>query len=244
MPMPFFDRSNAKLPDELKDASQEELLEAVRFFKENKEKFSATATELETTKQNLANIEAQDKETKARLAAMEAELAAARQPPPSPTQPEAPTDFFTDPDKAFNQRQQPRDMIMLNTAAQVAQITFEGGLLNEPGRFGDDPKVYKKYQKEIADLMRREPLVNQTNPQAWKNAFLLIKGLHGDEISDARKNQDAVFFGETPRPAVAPEAKPVDEVTDDDRAAAKKYGITPEEVLSSRKSLKIMPMGQ
>lgn len=241
--MAFFDKTNARLPDELKDASQEELIEAIKFYKEGREKLTQTSAELETTRQTLANVETQFNDTRTRLSTLEANIAAEnakrQQPPPSP---ERSTDFFEDPEKAFNQRQGPRDMYMLETRAQVAQMNFEGGLLAEPGRFGDDPKVYKKYRNEVVDLIRREPLVNQANSQVWKNAFLLIKGLHSDEIADARKSQDAAFFGEQPKTAVSADTKPVDEVTDEDRRAAQRYGLTPEEILASRKTLKIMPV--
>lgn len=245
--MAFFDRSNARTPEELRDASQEELLEAVKFYKENKDKVPQISSELETTKQSLANMEVQHNETKNKLASLEQGIVEAQrqrhQPPPQ--SPDEPVDFFSDPDKAFNQRQGPRDMLILNTRAQVAQMGFEGGLLNEPGRFGDDPKVYKKYQKEVTELMAKEPLVNQGNPQVWKNAFLLVKGLHADEIHEARKTNVGEFFGETPKPSVSPDTKPTDEVTDEDRKAAQRYGnITPEEVMASRKSLKIMPAGE
>ena len=242
--MAFFDRNNARTPDELREASQEELLEAVKFYKENKDKVPQISGELETTKQSLASIEAQHTETKNKLAALEQSIMEAQRQrhTPQPQTPDAPVDFFDDPDKAFNQRQGPRDALLLNTRAQVAQMGFEGGLLNEPGRFGDDPKVYKKYQKEVVDLMQKEPLVNQGNPQVWKNAFLLVKGLHADEIHDARKANDGEFFGEVPKTKVSPDTKPVDEVTDADKEAAKRYGITPEEVLASRKSIKIMPV--
>lgn len=242
--MPWFDKSDARVPDEIRDARPEELIEAVKFYKENKDKVPQISSELETTKQSLASIEAQHNETKNKLASLEQGIQEAqRQRHTSPKDPEAPVDFFDDPDKAFNQRQGPRDMLILNTRAQVAQMGFEGGLLNEPGRFGDDPKVYKKYQKEVVDLMQKEPLVNQGNPQVWKNAFLLVKGLHADEIHEARKSNDTGgFFGETPKPAPSPEAQQKDEVTDDDRAAAKRYGVTPEEVLASRKAIKIMPV--
>lgn len=241
--MAWFDRSDARIPEELRDAKPEELLEAVKFYKDNKEKVPQITTELETTKQSLASIEAQHNETKNKLATIEQGIAEAQRQRHAPqAQPEGQVDFFDDPEKAFNQRQGPRDMLILNTRAQVAQMGFEGGLLNEPGRFGDDPKVYKKYQKEVVDLMSKEPLVNQGNPQIWKNAFLLVKGLHADEIHDARKSNDSVFFGETPKSAPSPETQPKDEVTDDDRKAAKRYGITPEEVLASRKNLRIMPV--
>lgn len=240
--MAWFDKTNARVPDELRDASSEDLLEAVRFYKENKEKVPQLSTELETTKQNLASIEAANTETKNKLTALEQSiLEAQKQRQPPPPAPGAPPDFFENPEEAFNYRQQPRDTIMLNTAAQVAQMGFEGGLLNEPGKYGDDPKIYKKYQREVVDLMKREPLMNQANPQAWKNAFMLIKGVHDSEIHEARKSNDGGFFGEAPKPAVSPETKQKDEVTDDDRKAAKRYGITPEQVLASRKSLKIMP---
>lgn len=239
--MPFFEKANAKLPEELRDASNEELLEAVKFFKENKDKFASQTTELETTKQSLTNMETQHKATADKLAALEASIAeATRQKQAPPPAPDEPVDFFTDPDKAFNQRQGPRDMLMLNTAAQVAQLGFEGSLISDPGKFGDDPKIYKKYQREVVDLMRREPLMNQANNVVWKNAFLLVKGLHADEIAEARKSQDSEFFGEPGRPKVAPDTKPKDEVSEDDRKAARRYGITPESVFEARKGMKVV----
>ena len=117
-------------------------------------------------------------------------------------------------------------------------MRLEQHVRDNPGKYGDNFKLLRKYQREINDLMARESQQNQANPQAWMNAFSLIKGFHDEDISEARKSGDTEFFGEAPAkgaPAVPPDKS--NEITDRDRENAKRWGVTPEQVQSSRKSL-------
>lgn len=246
--MPFWDRNDAKVPDEIRDVSQDDMVAAVKFFKENKAKMAEQETALQAERAAKEAAAAQLEEMKKALAAKEqqeadrasAAQAAQRQ---ANSQQAGPVDFWSDPDTAYNQRQAGRDMIMLGTQAQVARMSFEGELMADPGRFGDDPAIYKKYRSELVEMMKKEPLINQGNPQAWKNAFYLIKGYHSDDINEARSKQDGTFFGEKPKPAVSADARQSsDEITDDDRKSASRYGITPEAVRDARKSIRVMPV--
>ena len=243
--MPFWDKNDARLPDEIRDASQDDLVAAVRFFKENKDKLATLNSELETTKTTLSNVETKFGETQQALAQLQAAEAQRQQEQAkqasSNQQPAQPPDWWQDPQAAYNSQQAVRDQFMFDTKAQVAQMKFEHEVLVEPGRFGDDPKIYKKYRNEVADLMKREPLQNQANLQAWKNAYLLIKGLHLDEINEARQKDDREFFGETPKPALPADARQQDEVSEADRKAAERYGLKPEQVLEARKNMTFAP---
>jgi hypothetical protein len=69
------------------------------------------------------------------------------------------------------------------------------------------------------------------------NAFSLVKGFKDEEISEARKNNDAEFFGEGTPKGVSPEPPKEDVVDDKVKDNAKRWGVSPEEILASRKAL-------
>jgi hypothetical protein len=242
--MAFWDRTDARIPDKLKDLTPEQMETMVDFYNANKDRVPQIETELNTTKQTLGNVETQFTETKNRLAQLEVAVQQQRQPaPPPPGQPEPP-DWFSDPNRAFFEQVKPLADFSLAQGARNAKRDLEDHLRDNPGKYGDNYKLYKKYQREILDLMSREALPNQANSQAWLNAFSLIKGFHDDEISEARKNSDTEFFGEaTPKNSAQPEAKS-DVITDEQRVQARKWGISPEEVHAAGKTLTYEIEGQ
>lgn len=240
--MAWFDKNDAKVPEELRNASAEELYAALQFHKANKDKLVQVEGELSTTKTTLANVENQFVETKRRLEALEANPPAPAPQPKDPSQAAKPTDFFDDPEKAFAERVGPLAQYVVDSRVDVARMSFEDWLGQNPGAFGDRHKIYKKYQDEVLDLMKNEPPLKRANPQVWKNAFTLIVGHHDEEIHKARTSKDNEFFGEVANPRVQ-DLTPKDEISDADRLAAKNYGISPESVFEARKGMRFSPDG-
>jgi hypothetical protein len=245
--MAFWDKTDARIPDKLRELTPEQMEQMVDFYNANKDRVGQLETELGTTKQTLSNVETQFTETRNRVAQLEA--AVTQQQQPQPTADTTGTGYqqagwFEDPDRAFFEKVKPLADFSLAQGARNAKRDLEDHLRDNPGKFGDNFKLYKKFQREITDLMSREALSNQANPQAWLNAFSLIKGYHDDEIAEARKNADAEFFGEaTARNSSPPETK-TDVVTDSQREAAKKWGVSPEEVHAAGKTLTYEIEGQ
>jgi hypothetical protein len=239
--MAFWDRTDARVPEKLRELTPEQMEKALDFYNANKDKVGALETELTTSKQTLADVETQFTETKNRLAQLEASVAT--QPPVQP-QPaaqagtSAPTDWFENPDRAFIEKMKPVADYALGQGAVNARRDLEDYLRENPGKLGDNFKLYRKYQREIWDLMSREALANQANSQAWMNAFLMVKGIHDDEITAARGAGDGAFFGEQAKSSPSPAATAAeDNITDRDKEQAKKFDVTPEQVRTSRKSL-------
>ena len=232
--MAWFDRNDASIPEELRDLDKDALVAAVKFHKEHKDKLPQVESELATTKQTLDNVTNEFTETKRRLAELEAN---SRVNPPkkeeNPPQ-NQPRSWLEDPDGAFVDSVKPLVEMTMNQGTILAQMRLETHLAGLPG---DQIKIYKKYQPEIIELLKRESPANQANPQAWFNAFTLVKGLHMEEIAEARAKNDAAFFGETPKPNTPENQDKGDQVTEHDKSMAKKYGMTPEEVLAARKGM-------
>lgn len=247
--MAFWDKTDARVPEKVRDLTPEQMEHMVDFYNANKDRVPQIETELNTTKQTLGNVENQFTETKNRLAQLEASVQQQQQrqqapPAGDPNQPNGPTDWFQDPSKAFFEQVKPLADFSLAQGARNAKRDLEDHLRDNPGKFGDNYKLYKKYQREIMDLMSREQLSNQANSQAWLNAFSLIKGYHDDEISEARKSGTDEFFGEaTPKGAAQPEIQ-ADIITDAQKTSARKWGITPEEVHAAGKTLTYEIEGQ
>ena len=210
----------------------------MKFFKANKEKVSTMESELTTTKQTLANVETEFVKTKDRLAALEANPPAPRSSDQKPADPNKPTDFFEDPEKALFERVKPLADYSLQQGAMIAQMKLEQHIASNKGKFGDNVKLYSKYQKEIEELMKKENPVNQSNPQAWFNAFVFIKGLHEDEIQDARTTNNTEFFGEPSVKTGIDVPDKSDEVTPQDKKMAEKFGsfLKPEDLVAARKN--------
>jgi len=239
--MAFWDKTDARIPEKVRDLSPERMLELVNFYEANKDRVATLEGDLNTTKQTLSNVETQFTETKNKLAQLEATVASQQPPkgePDKPVQP-GPTDWFEDPRKAFFEQVKPLADFSLGQGSQLAKMQLEQHLRENPGKYGDNYKLYRKFQKEISDLMSREALANQANPQAWLNAFSLIKGFHDEEISEARRVGDGEFFGEVASKGAASEPPKEDVITDKDKDLAKKYGVSATEVQAARKGLTI-----
>jgi hypothetical protein len=59
-------------------------------------------------------------------------------------------------------------------------------LMNDP----DDGPVFKKYRKEVENLVAGLPANQQANPQVWDYALGQVKQLHADDIMEDRIEQE------------------------------------------------------
>lgn len=234
--MSWFDRSNAKTPERLRDMSPEKLMELLDEGDASKEQLTAIQSELDTRKQTETNLTNELQDTKARLASLEASYSSVNQQQtqvqPSQAQP---TDWLENPDQAFVERAAPLADYAMQAASNGAQLRFESDLRDGPGI---DMRVYRKYQAEVEKLMSAEPAVRRGYPQVWKNAFTFIKGLHADELVKQSQRGEQAFFSESDDKNNPTETKKTDTelATDSDKKYASKFGVTPEEVVKVKRS--------
>ena len=218
------------IPPELKDLTPAQLAEAVR-------KSSALETELNATRQK---VDAQEEQL-SELASLKQKIAALEANPNNQPKPESrpqnqPISFLEDEDAAFNQRAQPIVGAVYTMGAQIARSNFETKLS------GVDAKMFQKYGADVDKVMESVDVASKANPQAWQNAWNMVKGQHLDEITKAAQDRSD-FFSETvqgsslggPPRTVLPD----DKLTPEEEKQAKKYGVDPKDFLESRKSMVI-----
>jgi hypothetical protein len=112
--------------------------------------------------------------------------------------------FDKQPRKALQKAidKQARKMIV----AEIGPIIIgqmEAAFENAEWRLKTDPKdgpVYTRYEKEVFKELSKLPPMQQRDPRELKKAFLLVKGIHADEIFAERAVEDA----KPPAPAAPP----------------------------------------
>ena len=238
--MAWFNKQDDAVPERLRNAKQEDLVSALDFYEKNKGKDpAAIEAELQAAKDKAAQLEAKANEVdilKAKISALEA-----NQPRVTPTpQQTEPKNWLEDPDGALAERLAPMTNLALDIGTRTAQIQFENWISQNPGKYQDNPKLYKKFQKEMFALLSQENKVAQANPATWYNAFMLVCGTHQDEITEARANKESTFFGEAPKNTPVDQPNKSQEITDSDKTQADRWGITPEQVRDQRLKMKVV----
>lgn len=218
------------LPPELKDLTPAQIVERLKAAQ-------VQETELTANKTKLAELEPKASEAdqlRERIKLLEANQRTTEAV--TPTERRGPTSFLEDEDKAFAERSAPLAAYMLTVGAQVARSSFLQGMT------GLDKQIFGKYGAEVETLMKSEPPANQANPQAWANAWNMIKGKNLTDITKAAQDKTD-FFSETssgtsgagPAPGVSQDENP----TTDEVLLAKKYGVDPKEYVKQRKEMKV-----
>jgi hypothetical protein len=235
--MAFWDRNDARIPEKIRNLSPEDMEKMVSFYENNRDKISNLEAELAGAKKTLEDGQTQFNQQAEKIKSLEAAIAAQPKPVETPKETKGPTDWFENPQMAFEERLKPIFDYAMGSRAELAQMRLEQHLRDNPGKYGDNFKIYNKYRKEVVDLMLKEPLQSQQNPATWMNAFSLVKGFKDEEISEARKNNDSEFFGEATAKGVPPEEPKTDVIDDKVKENAKRWGVTPEQVIAARKDL-------
>jgi|HubBroStandDraft_1064217.scaffolds.fasta_scaffold00148_8 hypothetical protein len=108
--------------------------------------------------------------------------------------------------------------------------------------------LFDRFAGEIEAEVAKTPTQYQTNASVWQSAMTFVKGMHADElVEEARKapptgngGSAAVHISQqggpqNGRPAGPPPA--VEKLSDDERAVARKLGITDQQYIDGKKSI-------
>src|SRR5271165_413596 len=171
-----------EVPVELRDKTPAQVAEALRKAKEQ---------EAATTKAEEARVaaEAGAASLQQELDAMKvrnAELEASRQPPPKPDVQEPPS-IWEDPTKFVQDQTRGIAGVALQAGVMAAKMYFTQGLTAR------DQKIFRKYEKEVEQVVQTFAPEARVMPQGWLNGFLYIKGLHDSDISKAESDKSDFF---------------------------------------------------
>jgi len=190
------------------------------------------------TKEELAAKLAEGAEAKAKLADIEAgmntgfselraSLEALKAPPAPPVERNNPdpTNFFENPDQAFNERMAPLAGATLRTQGRLE-------MMEARQRYTKD---FHLWGKEITDLIDSEQnLYNKTLPNFYENCVNIVRGRHAKEIEESAAKGISLFTepaggGMPGGVSDDPKAASVARLSQDQLTAAKRFGMTPAE---------------
>lgn len=222
---PFKDN---ELPERLRGKSPEEIEAALQEAESYR-----TETEAKLTASQQAQSEVE--QLRAKVAELEARPAPQPEPQPQPQPQPGPTSFLIDEDRAFNERVAPYAQLSLNTAAVAARISARDQALAD----STTRVIWRKYEKEIDDVMKNEPPVRRAHPQTWMNAVTFVAGQHIKDIAKLREDGTDFFAEESRSPGTPPGGgEPENEIklTPQELEIAKNMKLKPEEMLAQKKA--------
>lgn len=231
--MPWFKKEEEeKIPDDLKGLTPEQIVELVN-------KGKTLETELNTLKQQASDKDKQINDlntnftnTRTRLEQIENETRqrqAHQQQDPN----EIPS-VVEDEDEAFRRRQQPLEAVSLHAGALAAQMSAEQAIRDAKEDF-----IYRRYKKEVDEIMSKEPPARRIFPQTWLNAYTYVKGVHFNEVTDLMRKGDNTFFSETAGSTPPPTEQREEKLTERELEVAKSMKITPERYLAMKKKIQV-----
>jgi len=238
--MPSWFKRDEKLPPELEGKSPEDVVKSLKEAEELKTRLTALEGERVTEREQVTTLTNQFNEVKTRLQAAEANNN--RQPPKPP---EELVNFVEDGDKAFQQRVGPiADLAVRNaisTARMLAQQQLNNQDMNNGGRTMDG-RLFQAWGQEIDQDAKKYASTAMMTPQAWIGIYMMIKGIHSDELADPEVRKKKYNFLESGRSGAPPppEVKNEDVLTDQEKHVADKMGVKYEDYLKRKKSMQFV----
>jgi hypothetical protein len=221
--MAFWKGNENELPEKLRNMKPEDLIAAV----EKSAQVDSLRTELDATKGRLSEVD----ELRTKLATLEANSRPASVPARDEG-PRRPTSVLDDEDRAFNERMAPLAISIYQNQAQTAKHLAMQGLSPR------DKWIWNKYENEVDSIMESVNLQFKAMPETWVNALNTVAGRHLGDIMKAQEDKSD-FFAESAASITgpAPRRESTDEFNADDERMAKRFGLTKEAYLASRKEM-------
>lgn len=228
--MPWFSK-DAKVPDEIKDLTPEQLAEAVKKKVELEAQLSDFAAKSAEKDASLKMLQAQVAQLEA------ATRAAASLDKISADKLEEDDDILTNPSGVIDKRVAPIAAAAMHAGVLAARMSAE----NEIFRDVRERALYLKYKKEIDELADKYTPDQRILPQTYHNLFIYVKGKHEKEISAAASSGDEGFFSEgvSSRAHEKKSAVDIDKLTDQEIRVAARMRVTPEEYLKNKKQMQV-----
>lgn len=226
---------DSELPEALRGKSPKEMADEIA-------RLQGLSTELETVKgqlterdTKLAEVNNELTETKNRIEALENGGTNKDKDRGNPSgSDDKPISFLDDEDGAFEQRAGPIKNAILDTRAQQAKFVAEQAINSNPGH----KKLFAKYKDEYDNLIKGIPLNFLGYPDTYKRVFNQVLGGHLQELMDEQAKVGGSLFTEPASGSSPAESKPAEiKLTDDEKAAARKLGISDEQMIASKKSM-------
>lgn len=232
--MAWFKREEEQdIPEELKGKSAKEIAELLKKAQEFETEVTSLKTQVQERDTRVTELQNTFNATKTRLDQLEAN---SRPPERQRTQDEIPS-VIEDEEEAFRRRQEPTQAVALHSGMLSARMMAENQVRQQPG----GERIWRKYEKEIIDIMNKETPQRRIFPEVWLNAFTYVKGVHFDEVMQSAQKGENLFFSETSSnaPEPAPQKKD-DKLTDKEMEIARKMKIDPAKYLEQKKKIQVV----
>lgn len=232
--MPWFKHEDeAQIPEEMKGLTPAQIAEAIRKSKELETELSTVKDQLKKRDEEFQSTQTEFASVRDRLQAVEEQAIARRQS--GDRDPNIIPSVVEDEDEAFRRRQAPIEAVALHTGSMAAQMQAQQTVRDQK-----QSHIWNKFEKEILDIMSKEPPARRIFPQTWLNAFTYVKGVHFDEVTRAASSGDNSFFSESAgnnTPAPAPVQS--DKLSEQEEAVARKMRVDPKRYLEIKKKIKV-----
>jgi hypothetical protein len=190
------------------------------------DEFKAQAAEVKALRDSQTAKDAEIAEFRDSLAQTKADLASLRNPAPVQNNNEArkPASFYEDAEQAFTDRIAPLAQHTLSTNARLEQMMARQ-------KFG---REYQLWGKEIDAMVdAHQNMAEKGNPALYENIVNIVKGKHMDEILEAERKGSSLFTESGSSANVGSSSEKSLGLNNDQIAAAKRMGMTPEEFSSN-----------
>jgi predicted nuclease with TOPRIM domain len=224
-------RKEEELPASLKGKTPEqvaqELVDAVKL-----------KTDYETLKTQSAALTTSSETQKTELQQMRERLASLEANPPKQKEPgKEPTSVLVDEATAFREQLTPLAVANVQNTARIERMAAESRFLN-----GDkfEAAIFRQYRNEYETLANTLNLEQAASSGTYENVFAIIKGRHTVEILDMQKKGTGVFFTESGGHQPPNESKKSDQLSDEEKKYARKFGISEADYVKSRNEVPVM----
>jgi hypothetical protein len=230
------DVDEAQLPEKLRDMKPEELLAAV----ENSGKVTQLETALQEKDAALSATNTEVDTLKAQVARLEANVS---KPADDPNKPRPIPSVLVDEDAAFAARIAPTTMLALTSGAQTARMLAKADINGQHTFAVNGRRVggFDRFEQQIDEVMKNVPLMQQIYVESWKNAYKKVLGDNFEKLmKESGTASDYFIEGGAPGTSPPPPTKDSDILSDAEKKVAKSMGMTDAEYLKQRKEMVIV----
>lgn len=226
----WWGKDESKVPEALRSLTPEQIVEQLKAAAEAKTKAAELEAKLQESTTAQQTFKTELDSTKQRLAEIELN---SRKPPAR--EPESIPSIVEDEEAAFNARLSPLRAGILANAAQNALIVARQRISTNPV----DAAVLKKYGKEVDQLYETVPFESRASEMAYINCFKIVKSDHFDELHTELQKESGGLFSEPVGGGKPPEQNVTKEekLSPEEERIAKRFGMTTEQYLAQRKGM-------
>src|SRR6266436_1475497 len=234
-----------KLPQRLKDASPEDIIEELKLTDKLKADLAASQAAQAAQDVKVTEIQTEFEQVKARLAAAEANRAPA--PKKDDKLDPTPENMLENPKGVLDTRLAPLEALTIQNNAATSRMLAQQQLNNSDMASGGktmDGRLFQAWGAEIDAEARKYQAIQLIRPEAWLGIFWYLKGTHADELRDPdirKKKYNFLEPSTSGAPAAGTNGEPkkdgVEGLTDQEKHVADKMGVTYENYAKRKKAM-------